>query len=191
MGGACLAALAVAALATVFGAPVLWELAGRGTGRSAVVLVFGPSLGYLAGVGYVLWRCASGGGWGWPGWAVGCGYLGMVVAGLHTRPEGYGSPLMLDLICAYLASLPYQIACALRRGAPGPRRVPPPRSSPQQSRSATRLAAGAAPTGWKSAAKRWYAAACAPATVARSPRASSTSSDVVSSGPGARSAKSK
>lgn len=191
MGAGAVLALTVAGLTAVFGAPILWGLWRHEPEMWAAPLVFLPSVCYLWAVCAALWRCASGAGWGRCGWLAGASYAALLVLGLHTRQEaGYGSPVVLDVVCVYLCSLPFQIACALRRGAPGPR-VPRPRSGDQHSRSATRLAAGVGPTGWKSAAKRWYAAACSLVTEGRSPRASSTSSDVVSSGPGARSSKSK
>ncbi|ROO88315.1 hypothetical protein EDD29_5978 [Actinocorallia herbida] len=190
MGAAAVLALTVAVVNTVFGAPILWGLWQREAGAQTALLVFLPSVCYLWAVAAALWRCVSGSGWGRCGWFAGAAYAGLLVLGLHTRQEGFGSPIVLDVVCAYLSSVPFQIACALRRAAPGPR-VPRPRNAPQHSRSATRLAAGVPPTGWKSAWKRRYAAACALVVPARSPRASSTSSDVMSSGPGARSSKSK
>ncbi|GAB2837541.1 hypothetical protein GCM10022221_41160 [Actinocorallia aurea] len=154
MGAAVTSALSVAVLATVFGAPFLWGLWGRDMLGQTALLVFLPSVCYLWAVAAALWRCASGSGWGRGGWLAGAAYLALLVLSLHSRPPGYGSPLILDIVCVYLGSLPFQIACALRSAVPGPR-LPRPRNASQHSRSATRLAAGAEPTGWKSAANRW------------------------------------
>ncbi len=82
---------------------------------------------FLVAVSIVLLHCASDWGWCRPGWALGAFYLLLVAEELWDRSGAYGSPAPLVIVCAYLTTIPYQLAVWARHEARRPLRRQPER----------------------------------------------------------------
>jgi len=112
------AGLAAAVLDVLLCVSLLGEvMRAEGAGLLAWTAVLTASGCFLAAVAVVLLHCASDWGWCRPGWALGLLYLLIVAEGLGDRDGSYGSSAPLVAVCAYLTTIPFQLAVWARRTA--------------------------------------------------------------------------
>jgi len=121
LGAIVAAGLATAVLDVLLCVSLLGEvMRAEGAGFPAWAAVLAASACFLASVAVVLLHCASDWGWCRPGWAFGLLYLLIVVEGLGDRDGSYGSSTPLIVVCAYLTTIPFQLAVWARRVAARP-----------------------------------------------------------------------